>query len=261
MNRVNAPDGTPLVYDAYEPASGAPAPRAAVLFLHGWADHAERWAALGARLAEAGYPAYFLDQRGHGRSGGRRAHLSRFSQLLGDLQAFRRAVRRKHDVPQILFGHGFGGLVVLRYLETQPGERPAAAIVSSPWLASRRRSAPWKRLAAKFADVWPTLPTGRGKELMTAGARAEIQWAQRAVQADHQRIECPLLFLLAGDDQIVDAPLARTFAEGLTHPARVQWYPELSHESLRQPDGAGRVMEDVMAFLTASQSFDRRAKE
>lgn len=261
MNRVNAPDGTPLVYDAYELTSGAPAPRAAVLFFHGWADQAERWAALGARLADAGYPAYVLDQRGHGRSGGRRAHLSRFSQLLGDLQAFRRAVRRQHDVPQILFGHGFGGLVVLRYLETQPGERPAGAIVSSPWLASRRRPAAWKRLAARFADVWPTLPTGRGNEFMTAGARAEIQWAQRAVQADHQRIECPLLFLLAGDDQIVDAPLGRAFAEGLTHPARVQWYPELSHESIRQPDGGGRVMQDVLAFLAASQSFDRRAKE
>ena len=32
MNRVNAPDGTPLVYDAYEPAR----PSVAVLFLHDW---------------------------------------------------------------------------------------------------------------------------------------------------------------------------------------------------------------------------------
>lgn len=265
MNRVNAPDGTPLVYDAYEPpppTSDAPAPSTAVLFLHGWGDHAERWAALGARLRDAGFPAYVLDQRGHGRSGGRRAHLSRFSQLLGDLQAFRRAVRRQHDVPQILFGHGFGGLVVLRYLETQPGEPPAAAIVSSPWLAFRRRPAAWKLLAAKFADLWPTLPTGRGNQRMTAGARAEIQWAQRAVVADHQRIECPLLFLLSGDDQVVDAPLARSFAEGLTHPSQVHWYQELSHESLRDPDGGGgRAMQDVFAFLAASHSSDRAPRD
>ncbi|MGH7520109.1 MAG: alpha/beta hydrolase, partial [Gemmatimonadales bacterium] len=148
MNSVNAPDGTPLVYDAYEPARA----QVAVLFLHDWHPQrtglAEQWTDLGGRLRDAGFGAYFLEQRGHGRSGGRRGHLSRFSQLLGDLQAFRRAVRRRQDVPQVLAGHGFGGLVVLRYLETQPGEPPAAAVVSGPWLAPRARPAAWKRVAA-----------------------------------------------------------------------------------------------------------------
>jgi len=255
MNRVNAPDGTPLVYDAYVPSPRVPSrgggePRAAVLFLHDWAEQAERWAGTGARLRDGGFTAYLLDQRGHGRSGGRRAHLSRFSQLLGDLQAFRRAVRRQDDAPQVLLGHGFGALVILRYLETQPGEPPAAAIVSSPWLASRRRPAAWKRLAAKFADLWPTLPTGRRNDFMTAGARAEIQWAQRAVVADHQRVECPLLFLLGGEDETVDAPLARQFAEGLSAPTRVRWYPEHRHDLLN----AAPVMQDVVEYLSASRS-------
>lgn len=248
MNRINAPDGTPLVYDAYEPPVSGSGPRRAVLLLHGWADQAERWATTAASLRDAGFAAYVLDQRGHGRSGGPRAHLSRFSQLLGDLQAFRRAVRRQHDVPQVLFGHGFGGLVVLRYLETQPGEPPIAAIVSSPWLASRHRPVAWKRLAAKFADLWPTLPTGRGTDFMTAGARAEVQWAQRAVAADHKRIECPMLFLLAGKDQVVDAPLARGFAEGLDAPAQIHWYAERAHELLRDSDSKA-VWEDVIEFL------------
>ena len=171
MNRVNAPDGTPLVYDAYEPAR----PSVAVLFLHDWhpqpAGLAEQFAGTGTELQDAGFAAYFLDQRGHGRSGGRRGHLSRFSQLLGDLQVLRRAVRRRQDVPQVLVGDGFGGLVVLRYLETQPGEPPAAAVIVSPWLASRVRPAVWKRVAARLADLWPTLPTGRGAQFMTAGAR------------------------------------------------------------------------------------------
>jgi alpha-beta hydrolase superfamily lysophospholipase len=106
-----------------------------VLVLNDWQPQpvsgAEPWAESGAQLSDAGFAAYFLDQRGHGRSGGQRGHLSRFSQLLGDLQAFRRAVRRRLDAPQVLVGHGFGGLVVLRYLETQPGEPPAAAVSQS----------------------------------------------------------------------------------------------------------------------------------
>ncbi len=249
MNRVNAPDGTPLVYDAYEPAR----PTVAVLFLHDWhpqpAGLAEQFAETGAQLKDAGFAAYFLDQRGHGRSGGRRGHLSRFSQLLGDLQALRRAVRRRQDVPQVLVGHGFGGLVVLRYLETQPGEPPAAAVIVSPWLASRARPAVWKRIAARLADLWPTLPTGRGAQFMTAGARAEVQWAQHAVLADYERIERPMLFVLGGADTVVDAGVARRFAEDLGPRAAVQWYPELAHDLLTAP----QVRDELTRFIAGNR--------
>jgi alpha-beta hydrolase superfamily lysophospholipase len=131
MATFTAPDSTTLVYDAYEPERP---PRGAVLVVHGWSEHAGRYAWLGARLRDAGLATYVADLRGHGRSGGHRAHLSRFSQLLGDLQAFRRVVRGRSDAPQVLLGHSFGALVVLRYLETQPTPPPAAAVVSGPFL-------------------------------------------------------------------------------------------------------------------------------
>ena len=228
MNRVNAPDGTPLVYDAYEPSSAG---RLAVLVLSDWqpqrSSGTEPWAEGGVKLKDAGFAAYVLDQRGHGRSGGQRGHLSRFSQLLGDLQAFRRAVRRRLDVPQVLVGQGFGGLVVLRYLETQPGEPPVAAVISNPWLAPRARAPAWKLFAARLADLWPTMPTGHGRGYMTAGARAELLWAQRAVLADRQRIERPLLFVLDAEDAVSDAGAAKSFAESLGNLAQVQWHADL----------------------------------
>ncbi|HXO86385.1 MAG TPA: alpha/beta fold hydrolase, partial [Gemmatimonadales bacterium] len=250
----NAPDGTPLVYEAYEPAT-SPSERArvAVLVLGDWhpqpAQRSDPWAEAGAELQGAGFAAYVLDQRGHGRSGGRRAHLSRFSQLLGDLQAFRRAVRRRVDIPQVLVGQGFGGLVVLRYLETQPGEPPAAAVISNPWLSPRTPPPAWKRIAAKLADLWPTLPTGRGRGYMTAGARAELQWAQRAVLADRQRIERPVLFVLGAQDAISDPAVARTFADHLAVPAQVQWYPDLPYDlfNVRQ------VRADLIRYIVQSR--------
>src|SRR5256712_12536270 len=140
MPTLTAPDGTQLVYDAYE----ATAPRAAVLALHGWFDHAGRWRETGERLCAAGYSAYRLDLRGHGRSGGRPGHLSRFSQLLGDLQAFRRVVRIRTERPQVLLGLSFGGLVALRYLETQPSDPIAGAVIAGPWLGLAFRPPAWK---------------------------------------------------------------------------------------------------------------------
>src|SRR2546423_5186919 len=184
MSQINAPDGTPLLYDAYEPVR----PHVAVLLLHDWHPQADTMTSvydqLGTQLKAAGVAAYVLEQRGHGRSGGQRGHLSRFSQLLGDLQALRRTVRRRHDVPQVLAGHGFGGLVVLRYLETQPGEAPLAAVISSPWLATRARPSAWKRVAARLADLWPTLPTGRGSDFMSACPRVRLPLAQPAGLAE-----------------------------------------------------------------------------
>ena len=269
MPQVTAPDGTVLVYDAYEPA----APVGAVLFLTGWADHAGRWTPAAQRLRAAGYATYVLDQRGHGRSGGLRGHLSRFSQLLGDLQAFRRAVRQRTPAPQALLGHSFGGLVVLRYLETQPLEPVDAAVISSPFLGLAFQPPAWKLVAGRvLADVWPSLALGTGvvpehvsrdpavnetyandplvHQRMTASAWREIQWAQRAVPADAARIEAPLLFLLAGDDHLTDAHLARAFAGTLKTPADVRWYPEMYHEVLNDPQRE-RVLDDVVAFLSA----------
>src|SRR5260370_5660547 len=154
MPPLSAPDGTQLVYDMQEAA----APRGAVLVLHGWFDHAGRWREVGERLRDAGFSTYLLDLRGHGRSGARRGHLSRFSQLLGDLQAFRRVVRLRSDRPQVLLGLSFGGLVALRYLETQPSDPLAAAVVCSPWLGLAFSPPRWTLLVARvLADLWPTV--------------------------------------------------------------------------------------------------------
>lgn len=267
MPSFTAPDGTALVYDAYEPRT----PRAAVLFMPGWSDHAGRWTALGERLREAGLAAYLLDLRGHGRSGGIRGHLSRFSQLLGDLQAFRRTVRPRAPAPQVLVGHSFGGLVVLRYLETQPSDAPLAAVVSSPFLGLAFAPPAWKLLVSRIlGDLWPTVRLRAGLDAthmsrdpdvnaayardpmvhdrLTPGAWKEIQWAHRAVPADGHHIDCPMLFLLAGEDRVVDAHLARAFADSLKAPVEVRWYPEMYHEILHDPQRE-KVIGDILAYL------------
>lgn len=268
MPNVLAPDGAPLAFQAFDLDNAD----LALLILPGWSDHAGRYAGLAERLKSSRLATYAMDLRGHGRSAGHRAHLTRFSQLLGDLQAFRRAVRQRSNAPQVLLGHGFGGLVVLRYLETQPPDPLYAAIVTSPFLGPAQAVPMWKQVASRLcADLWPTIPFPIGRDpdhisrdpavsaayaadpavegRFTAGAWRETQWAQRAVVADGHRIECPLLFLLAGEDRLVDAHLARAFADGLRGRVEVRWHPEMYHELLSDPQRE-RVVSEMLAFLS-----------
>ena len=171
----------------------------------------------------------------------------------------------------MLVGVSFGGLVALRYLETQPSDPITRAVVVSPWLGLAFRPPAWKLLLGRaLADLWPTLPIPARidadamsrdalvnqayagdpavHDVMTPGAWREIQWAQRAVAADAHRIESPLLFLLAGEDRLVDAHQARAFADGLKGAVRVRWYPEMYHEVLHDPQREV-AFDDVLAFL------------
>ncbi|PYO76859.1 MAG: hypothetical protein DMD67_07520 [Gemmatimonadetes bacterium] len=66
--------------------------------------------------------------------------------------------------------------------------------------------------------------------------------------ADGHRIESPLLFLLPGEDRLVDAHLARAFADSLKGAVRVRWYPEMYHEILHDPQ-RDEPYGDIIGFL------------
>jgi alpha-beta hydrolase superfamily lysophospholipase len=182
-------------------------------------------------------------------------------------------VRIRTERPQQLLGLSFGALVALRYLETQPSDPITGAVIVAPFLGLGFRPPAWKLIGARMlADLWPTLPIPAHIDpdtvsrdptvnqayvedpavhgFMTPGAWREIQWAQRAVAADGARIESPLLFLLGGEDRIVDVPLARAFADSLKTSVRVRSYPEMYHEVLHDPQ-RDQAFADMVAFLEA----------
>ena len=213
---------------------------------------------------------YALDQRGHGRSPGKRGHVSRFAQFLSDVAALRKLVAGEQEGPQLLAGHSFGGLVALRYLETDP-EGLAGAIVSSPFLAVAMPVPRWKRAMARLlVEVLPSVPVATGMDLahlstdpavgqaarsdplyhrvMSPRAYREILAAQAATVAEGRHIRVPLLLLLAGDDRIVSRPAGEAFGRSLPGDVTLEVYDGFYHEIFNEPHRA-RVFRDVEPWL------------
>ena len=110
-------------------------PAAVIALVHGYGDHGGRHTWFGEDMAARGYAVYVYDLRGHGLSGGRRGHITRFSDYLNDTAVYLDAVRGDDPgLPLFLLGHSMGGLIAASFVEERPAGF-AALVLSSPFFA------------------------------------------------------------------------------------------------------------------------------
>ncbi len=136
-----------------------------LILLHGYAEHSGRYAGVAAALNGIGVTVHTYDQRGHGRSAGKRGYVGNFDLLVSDLEVFIRRIRPQAEGrPLFLMGHSMGGLVLAAYAVSrgQGGIRPAGLIFSSPFLAIKEDvSSILIALARVLSTLTPWLPVAR----------------------------------------------------------------------------------------------------
>jgi alpha-beta hydrolase superfamily lysophospholipase len=92
------------------------ASRAAVVLVHGLGEHCGRYKHVAQAFVSYGLYVLGFDQRGHGRSPGKRGLIPSYDQPLEDLTvALERAQADAPSLPLFLYGHSLGGLEVLHY--------------------------------------------------------------------------------------------------------------------------------------------------
>jgi len=97
------------------------APHAALLLVHGFAEHARRHEATLIALAARGIATFAFDLHGHGNAGGPRDYVGDFTRLVADTAARRRdVVRALPGVPLFIAGFSMGGLVAIRSVGDDP---------------------------------------------------------------------------------------------------------------------------------------------
>ena len=256
-------DGLIQLRRRWQPSGPA---RAAILLLHGIAEHTGRYEHVGDRLAEAGFDVIGIDLRGYGRSGGRRGHVDSWSQFSDDVED-QLAEIRTLGLPTIILAHSMGGLIAIRYLvDGRP--KPDLLVLSGPALGADI-SSHLRIVAPILSRLLPTyeikeeegdpsflstdpkvgevfyadplrvpFPTARlGAELMNAidGARDGID-----------SITMPTLVQHGGDDKLVPTEFSEIL-ETRPNVKRIV-YPGLRHEIYNEPDGAA-VLDEAIAWL------------
>jgi alpha-beta hydrolase superfamily lysophospholipase len=231
------------------------------LVVGGLAEHAGRYPHVAAALQDRGFAVHCVELRGHGKSGGRRSHVYRWSEYVDDVRAGAEGLRPGW----VFLSHSMGGLVALDALLS--GLAPARLALSNPLLGLKLVVPPAKAAAGRvLSRLWPTLALGnevKGEDLSRdpeVGVRyhadpdiyhkvtgrwfTEMLDAQSRVMAGSYGV--PLGFFVSDTDPVNDAAASRKLAARMG--SHVQEYPGMRHEIFNEV-GKEQVLADVAAWL------------
>jgi len=199
--------------------------------VHGFGEHAERYAELARALAKSGFVVAALDHQGHGRSEGDRTYVEKFQDYVDDLLQFVEDVCLKRKFPGIvqkvvLIGHSMGGLIATTAVVRRQ-ELFHALVLSGPALDVKPQDKSFVAvLAAKILSAWlpklqvahlPVSGISRDRQILhrflndplvyKGGMRA--RWVEQALKTQDfvfertASVTLPLLVFHGSSDQLV----------------------------------------------------------
>lgn len=247
-------------------------PKAVVALVHGLGEHAGRYDDLVAALTGAGYAVVAIDLRGHGRSSGPRGHTLVSASSRDVDRLLDEAARRFPGIPRFLYGHSFGGLVVLAHLLRR---RPAVAgaVVTGPALHTDLRAQKVKVLATQVLGRFlATVAVPSGLDAALISRHPEVVAAYRADPLVHDRVSLgfgrealaaiddtlaragelavPLLVLHGRADRLTFPSGSEALAAKVTGDCTLRILDGLYHEIHHEPE-RDAVFAEVVAWLDA----------
>ena len=238
-----------------------------VCLIHGLGEHLGRYQHVAHHLTQHGFACYAYDQRGHGKTPGKRGHAQQ-QPLWIDVENFMKKARADHlEVPMFLYGHSWGGNVVSNYLLRQPVHELTAAILTSPWFQLSFEPPAWQvKLGQMMSTIYPSFTQSNqlkedflsrdpqvGKDYredplvhdrISAGLFAGTLDSGRYALEHAHTIKIPTLVMHGTDDQITSYQASEAFAAS-NDLIQLKLWPQYRHETHNE---IGK--EAVLQFIT-----------
>lgn len=232
-----------------------------IVIIHGQGEHGDRYQFVAEQMTAAGLTVVSYDLQGHGRSEGKRGHMTAMSAAAQDtLRVIEEARDRHPDIPVFLYGHSMGGNIALN---TALSKKPdiQALILTSPWLKLAFEPPKIKKwLGIGLSIFLPALPISSGLKPEDLYRPSELnipliqndplchttitprmfqeveksgEWALRSAGELH----VPLLLLHGDADRITSYETSKQLAEKLG--SRCDWFAKEGglHELHNDKDG------------------------
>jgi alpha-beta hydrolase superfamily lysophospholipase len=259
----NASDGTALQY--YEQT--AENPRAVICLVHGMGEHTDRYGHVADFFNAKGFHVLGFDQRGHGRSQGKRGHTPSYEILQESVSILTETASTRYPgLPIFLYGHSMGGNLVLNYA-IRKGIGIRAVIASSPYLRLAFDPPKWKTgLASLVKNILPGLQQSTGLDASMLSHDPSVVKAYEEDPLVHDKItpsfflnvheagewalihaaqlKVPALVFHGDADKITSAPASEEFVRLSEGKAEIKIFPDLYHETHNEAE-----KEEVLSFV------------
>lgn len=252
VSLLKTADGEQLHFESWMPDGEK---GAEVILVHGVGEYCGRYGRLVEAFAAKGIAVHGWDQRGHGRSTGRRGHVLDWAEYRQDLKGVVEKVRSNQSRKRlvILYAHSMGALVALDAVLKGVVEVDGL-IVSGVPIAPAGVTKPGKVVFARLLSrIWPTFEIQLGLtsvDMMSdEGRRVElsgdplmhrvvtVRWGTEALKAvaevrrDMSRLSLPLLILHGALDPVNLVTGAEAlFDSASSHEKLIRVYEGTRHE-------------------------------
>ena len=221
---------------------------------------------MAAALNAAGYAVLACDQRGHGRSGGKRGVIASYDALMNDIGLLlAQAEQRFPGKPRFLYGHSLGGNEVINHtLRRKP--HLAGVVSTSPGLRTAFKPPALQLAVGRLMNkLWPAFTMPNGLELAALSRDPAVIAAYQTDPLVHDRLSArlgiellrtgewaiahaaefpvPLLLMHGTADRLTSFEASQEFASQAPNCTLKLW-EALYHETHNEPE-----KEQVIGFV------------
>ncbi|MEX0986122.1 MAG: lysophospholipase [Bacteroidales bacterium] len=242
-------------------------PGAVILYIHGLGSHGGRLDHWAERFVSEQIAFYAFDQRGHGKSDGKRGHPTNISYMINDVRTMTNHIRKLFPgLPIILYGHSLGGAIAINYVISTT-YTVDGLIVTSPWLKLVSPPPPLLiRIVSLLQKIVPGITLSNkldpkdisGDELEVqkyindplVHDRISIGLFNSAYEAGYNalrnvyKINCPLLIMHGTGDRITSAKASEGYVMNTSNRTRLKLWKGAFHELHHEP-----IRDDVFNYI------------